>query len=154
MRYHENQVNTPIDAPLTSESHNFWLDRWIFKFHTFLETRSQDISRGFKIKPIQRALQVATLQGAPPCKACWGYKRPQAPSDQKKRRLSWVLLSTWTFSTHFPSLSNAFLHRKTLIKQIKASWFFSSPKIQGIVLISNLSFLGSIPWIWGLGVWM
>ena len=25
------------------------------------------------------------LQGAPPHKACWGYKRPQAPPDPKRR---------------------------------------------------------------------
>ena len=39
-RYHENQVNAQIDAPLTSKSHNFWSDHLIFKFHTFSETRS------------------------------------------------------------------------------------------------------------------
>ena len=56
-----------------------------------LETRSQDISKGVKIKPIWDASQVAaleglptTLQGPPPHKACWGYKRPQTPPDQKE----------------------------------------------------------------------
>ena len=74
LRYHENGVN----APLTSESHNFWSDHWIFKFHTFLETKSQDLSRGFKIKLIWGASQVAALQGAPPRKTCQSYKRPQS----------------------------------------------------------------------------
>ena len=39
-RYHENRDDVPIDASLTSESHNFWFDCWIFKIHTFLETGS------------------------------------------------------------------------------------------------------------------
>ena len=39
-RYHENRDDASIDAPLTFESHNFWSDHWIFKFHTFLETGS------------------------------------------------------------------------------------------------------------------
>ena len=51
-RYHENRVNAPIDAPLTSQSHNFWSDRWIFEFHTFIEIESQDLFRGVKINPI------------------------------------------------------------------------------------------------------
>ena len=75
-RYHENRVNTSIDALLTSESHNFWSDRWIFKFHTFSETGSQDLSKGAKINPVQGLLKVEALEGPSPRKSCWGYKRP------------------------------------------------------------------------------
>ena len=39
-KYHENRDNTLIDAPLTFKSHNFWSDRWIFKFHTFSQMGS------------------------------------------------------------------------------------------------------------------
>ena len=79
-------VNALIDAPLTSWSHNFWSDCWIFEFHTFLEIGSQDISGGVKINPIWGASQAAALQGVPPCKACWGYKSSQAPPDQKRKK--------------------------------------------------------------------
>jgi len=65
-RYHENQVNAPIDAPLTSKSYNFWFDYWIFKIHTFLETGSQDLSRGVKINLIQGILKGVALQGPLP----------------------------------------------------------------------------------------
>ena len=44
-RYHENRVNTPINAPLTSRSHNFWSDYWIFEFHTILEIENEDLSK-------------------------------------------------------------------------------------------------------------
>ena len=69
-RYHENWVNIAIDASLTSRSHNFLSDRWIFKFHTFLETGSQNILRGVKFNPIQDLLKVAALQGSSSHKAC------------------------------------------------------------------------------------
>ena len=52
-RYHENWVNVLINAPLTSWSHNFWSYCWIFKFHTFLETKNPDISKGVKINLIR-----------------------------------------------------------------------------------------------------
>ena len=38
LRYHKNRNDALIDAPQTSESHNFWFDHCIFEFHTFLET--------------------------------------------------------------------------------------------------------------------
>ena len=60
-RYHENRDNTLIDAPLTSESHNFLSDRWISKFHTFLEIGSQDLSRGFKINLTRGHLKMVSL---------------------------------------------------------------------------------------------
>ena len=43
--YHENRVNAPINAPLTSRSHNFWSDYWIFEFHTILEIENEDLSK-------------------------------------------------------------------------------------------------------------
>ena len=155
-RYHENQDNTPIDAPLTSESHNFWSDHWIFKFQTFSKIGSQDLSKSVKINLIHNLLKVATLkglsmslQGPSPRKACQGYKRPQAPLRPKKKEtpLATCFLPGWILS-----FSPLFQTKKTHKKHIKASWFFSSPKIQGIVLIPNLLFLGPTSWIWGLGV--
>ena len=106
LRYHENWVNASIDASLTSRSHNFWSDHWIFEFHTFLETGSQDISSGVKIKPIQDHLKVVAIQGPLPHNLCQGYKINQAPLDQKKR--------------DFPrsySLPGRFLHIFTLFQK-------------------------------------
>ena len=42
-RYHENWDDAPIDAPITSESHNFWSNRWIFKIHTFSKIGNQNL---------------------------------------------------------------------------------------------------------------
>ena len=91
-RYHENRDNASINAHLTSKSHNFRSDRWIFKIHTFLEIGSQDLSRGSKIKPVWGGLKVAALEGPPPRKSCWGYKKPQAHTKKKKKKISLVLV--------------------------------------------------------------
>ena len=146
-RYHENRVNASIDAPLTSRSQNFWSDHWIFKLHTFLETRSQDLSRGVEINLIRDLVKVAALQGPSPRKAFRGYKRPQAPLDQKKKgRLSWVpalcLDEFWTFLL---SSKHKKTHQSLLI-------LFFTKKIQGSVHTLHLPLLSSIPWIWGLRV--
>ena len=148
-RYHENWGNTPIDAPLTSESHNFWSNRWIFKIHTFSKTRSQNISKGVKINPIHGILKVVALERLLPRKVCQGYKGPQAPFRPKKERSLWFLCSAWTFSAPFSSLSKSIqkTHQNILI-------LLSLPKTQDIVLIPNLLLLGFTLWIWGLGVWM
>ena len=148
-RYHENRGNTPIDAPLTSESHNFWSNRWIFKIHTFSKTRSQNISRGVKINPIHGILKVVALERLLPRKVCQGYKGPQAPFRPKKERSFSFLCFTWTFSAPFSSLSKSTqkTHQNILI-------LLSLPKTQDIVLIPNLLLLGFTLWIWGLGVWM
>ena len=145
LRYHENWVNAPIDAPLTSWSHNFWFDCWIFEFHTFLETRSQDISRGVKINLIRDHLKMAT-------KARRGYKRPQVPSKKKKKKTFLGLaLYLDILCTFFLSSKN----KKHTIKTHQSLLILpSSPKIQGIVLIPNLLLLSSTLWIWGLGVWI
>ena len=68
-RYHKNRDDAPTDAPLTSESHNFWTDRWIFKFHTFSETESQKLAKGIKINLIKGGWR--PLKGRqPPYKGC------------------------------------------------------------------------------------
>ena len=69
-RYHENRDDAPINAPQTSESHNFWSNCWIFKIHTFLEIRSQNIFRGVKINPIRALLRLTALEGPPPRNVC------------------------------------------------------------------------------------
>ena len=117
-RYHKNWDNAPIDAPLTFGSHNFWSNRWIFKFHTFLETGSQDLFRGVKINPIKDRLKVAALEGPSPWKSCWGYKRPQSPFKQKKGGVS---LGSALYLNVFYIFSLSSKHKKN----IKTSWFFS-----------------------------
>ena len=101
LRYHENRDNAPIDAPQTSEIHNFWSDRWIFKIHTFSKTGIQNISKGIKINPIHGLLKVAALeglsvalQGRLPLKVCQGYKRPQAPFRLEETTFFWIFIST------------------------------------------------------------
>ena len=147
-RYLENRVNASIDAPLTSRSHNFWSNYWFFKFHTFLETASQDLYKSVKINPNWEHLKVAALQGPPPHKACWGYKRLQAPPDQKRKKKK-DFLAACSLPGWFLSFSPLFQTQNTHKKYIKVSWFFSSPKIQDSVHTLHLPLLGSIPWIWG-----
>ena len=115
-RYHENWVNALINASLTFGSHNFWSDHWIFKFHTMLETRSQDNSRGVKINLIQGHLKMASLEGPSPRKACRGYKRPWAPPKPEKIIFLGLDLFLDIIHTFFLSLKHK--------KHIKASWFF------------------------------
>ena len=116
LRYHENWVNELIDAPLTFESHNFWSNCWIFKFHTFLETGSQDLSRVVKINP--------HLKGCYLVKRTRAIKGPKHLQTRKKEKRFWVLLCAWTFFAHFLSLPNTSLHIKTHKKHIQVSWFF------------------------------
>ena len=123
---------------------------WIFKFHTFLETRSQDISRGFKFKPIWGASQVAALQGVPPCKACQGYKRPQAPPGQEKEEnflgpalyldIFYMLLLS---SKHIPTHKNTQKTNQSLLILLftKNTRYCSYTQLLSLV---------STPWIWGL----
>ena len=58
----------------------------IFKIHTFLETGSQNLSRGVKINPIHGVLEVAALRLERRAKAIKG---PRHPLDKKKRGLPW-----------------------------------------------------------------
>ena len=141
LRYHENWVNAPIDAPLTSQSHRFWFDRWIFKFHTFLEIGSQNLFRGVKINLIRDHLKVVGLEGPLPCNSCWGYKRLQTPPNQKKKkkkRLSGCLLFTWTIFELFSSLPNT----KNTSKPIDSS-FHQKYKV---VFIPSI-FLSLVPYL-------
>ena len=61
-RYLENWDDAPIDAPQTLESHNFWSDRWIFRFHAFSELGSQYISRGTHIHTFWGLLKGCRLE--------------------------------------------------------------------------------------------
>ena len=126
-RYHENRDHIPINAPLTSECHNFWSDRWISKIHTFSEIGSQDLSRGVKINSIRGLLRVAALKRPQPRKSCCGYKRPQAPSRKKKKKKkpSLILCSTWTISKLFSSLLNT----KNTSKPLDSSFFNKKYKV-------------------------
>ena len=158
-RYHENRDYAPIDAPQTSESHNFWSDRWIFKIHTFSKIGSQNLSKGIKINPIHGLLKVAALEGLPvalqgrlPRKVCQGYKRPQAPFRLEQTTFFWIFISTWMLSAHFSSLPNTKKHTKT---HIKAFWFFFLHQKYKILFLypiffSLVLYLG----IWGFGVWI
>ena len=64
-RYHENWHDALIDAPQTSESYNFWFDSWIFKFHTFLETKNHDLSKRVKISPTRGGLRPTAIERPP-----------------------------------------------------------------------------------------
>ena len=119
LRYLENLVNALIDAPLTSWSHNFWSDCWIFKLHTFLQTVSQDPFKSLKINLIWDHLKVAVLEGPPmalhgppPRNLCWGCKKPQAPLDQKKKKKDF--LAAYSLPRQILSFSPLFQTQKTL----------------------------------------
>ena len=120
-------------------------------FHGFISNlNSLEIFSNFDQVQLDRGhLKMAALQSPLPWKVCRGYKRPQAPPQTKKRRRRDSLGPALCLDEFL-----AFLLSSKHKKHIKASWFFSLPKIQGIVLIPNLLFLDSTPWIWGLGVWM
>ena len=108
LRYHENRDNTPFDAPLTSRSHNFWLHRWIFEFHTFLETK-------VKIFPgVSRSTQSMAfwrwqpLKGRHLKKHVGAIKGPRHPLDQKK-----ILPRSCSLPRWFLSFSPLFQTQKT-----------------------------------------
>ena len=56
---------------------------------------------------------MAALQGVPPRKACQGYKRPQAPLDQKKETLLGPALCLDVFYTIPLSSKHIFTHKNT-----------------------------------------
>ena len=153
-RDHKNRDNALIDAPLTSKSHNFWSNHWIFNIHTFLETWSQDLSKGVKINPIGGLLKVVALQGPLPRNLWRGYKKPQAPF----RLGGDHFLLGFTLCLFFLHVLPSSKYKKSHKKHPKTLQSFLillfSPKTQGIVLIPILLFLGSTLWIWGLRVWM
>ena len=122
-RYHKNRVNAPIDAPLTSRSHNFWSNRWIFEFHTFLETENQDLSRGTQIHTFLRLeadgpWRVATLKNAPRA-----INSPKHPTDREDT-LFFEIRILPNLSTHlFFSLPNTKKHPKHTSKFLDSSLF-------------------------------
>ena len=117
LRYHENWDDALINAPQTSESHNFRSDHWIFKIHTFSETRSQNISRGVKINPNHGLLEVAALQGRRLKKHAKAIKSPKHPSNQKKE----VSLGSCALLGCFMLIFLLFQTQKTHEKHIKVS---------------------------------
>ena len=122
LRCHENQDNAPFNALLTSESHNFWFDHWIFKIHVFSKRWSQDLSKGVKINLIKGSLKLAALEGLPPQNLCRGYKKPQAPFKPKEETNFFLSFALYLIFQHvFP----IFQTQKTPKKHIKVSWFFS-----------------------------
>ena len=153
-RYHENGDNTPIDAPLSSKSHNFWFDRLIFKIHTFSEIGSQYLSKGVKINPIRGSLKLVALEGPLPQNSRRGNKKPQAPFRPEGDHFLLIFSLCLVFLHDFPSFQTQKPHKKTQKTHESFLILLSSPKTQGIFLIPNLLFLGSTLWIWDLGVWM
>ena len=103
LRYHENWDDALINAPQTSESHNFRSNHWIFKIHTFSETRSQNLSR-----PV-------ALEGPSPLKTRLGlYIAPNTP--QIGRRHSFLKFAFCPTSLHiFFSLPNTQKHTSKLL---------------------------------------
>ena len=144
------EIGVRIDAPQTSKSHNFWFDHWIFEFHTFLETKNQDISKGVKISLIRGGLTMAAASIFAPR----AINSPKHALD-RGHTFFWnlpsaQLLSTFSLSPkHQKSPKNTpkKAHQNLLIIPF-------SPRIQGIAFALNLPFLGSTLWIWGLRVWM
>ena len=147
-RCHKNRDNTTIDAPLNSGSHNFWSDRWIFQFHTFLETGSEDLFKSIKINPIRDHLKVAAFQEPLPRNLCQGYKKPRHPLDPGDHFFFFFLFCTLPGFLHVFLLFHTQKTQKKKKKKTQKTHqtfliLLSSQKTQGIVLIPNLLFLGS-----------
>ena len=114
-RYHENWDDALIDALQTSESHNFWSDRWIFKFHTFSELGSQDLSRGTHIHTFWG--RAAASKFAP--KAINSLRHAPDQGDH----FSGFLLFAWMISElFFPLLQTQKIHKNTS-KSLDSSLF-------------------------------
>ena len=142
-RCHKNRDNTTIDAPLNSGSHNFWSDRWIFQFHTFLETWSEDLFKSIKINPITDHLKVAAFQEPLPRNLCQGYKKPRHPLDRGDHFFFFlVLLFTWlsTCFSPLPHTKNTKKKKKKPKKHIKPSWFFSLHKKHKVLFLYPIFF--------------
>ena len=100
-RYRENQDDAPIDAPQTSESHNFQSDCWIFKIHTFSKTGSQDLSRSVRIHSF------------------WGL----FVTSKNEDTYFFEIRLLPSLSTHFFSLPNTKKHSKHTSKFLDSSLF-------------------------------
>ena len=131
-RYYENQDDVPIDAPQTSESHNFWSDRWIFKIHTFLETGSQDISKGVRIHTFFDFWGQGPLKGHRLEKRAKAIISPKHPTNQKRPHFFWSLPSAQPLYTFFFSLANSKKHKKKKCKvefNQPSYWLYSVPNL-------------------------
>ena len=60
LRCHKNRGDAPIDAPQTSESHNLLSDSWIFKIHTFSETKKSTYFQGWPYQHIFRPFNASS----------------------------------------------------------------------------------------------
>ena len=87
----------------------------------------------------------APVGASGPKKHVKAYKRLLAA--QIEGETFWEHLSRHFFSLHISLPKNTKTHQNFLI-------ILFSPKIQGSVHTLHLPLLGSIPWIWGIGVWM
>ena len=108
LRYHENWDKTLIDAPLTSRSHNFWFDRWIFEFHTFLETKVKIFPRVSRSTQSIAFWRWQPLKGWHLEKHVGAIKGPRHPLDQKK-----ILPRSYSLPRRFLSFSPLFQTQKT-----------------------------------------
>ena len=151
LRYHKNRDDTPINAMLTSKSHNFWSDRWIFKFHTFSGAGIQNLSKGIK------STRSEEFGGWRPFKGRRLKVRVEVINSPRhllnlKRPHFFEFCSLPGIFPHVFLSSKHKKHPKTHQNFLNSSLF--TKKNQGIVLIPNLFFHGSTLGIWGLKVWM
>ena len=114
LRYHENRDDALIDAPLTSESHNFWSNRWIFKFHTFSETGSQNLSKGVNINLIRGSWRLRPYKGRRLEVHARAINSPGTPQTWKD-----FFLSFCSLLGIFPHIFPSFKHKKHTKKHPK-----------------------------------
>ena len=133
LRYHENCVNVLIDAPLTSESHNFWPLE--FQVPYLFGNRKSRSFQGFQHQPDLRP-----FKNGGPRKACWGYNRPQVPSDPKKKKKDF---------SGFVSLPGCSLHIFPLFQTLKKN---TSKPLDSFFLTKNTRYCpytqSSSPWFY------
>ena len=97
-------------------------DRWIFKFHTFSEIGSQDLSKSFKINPIRGSWVWWPSKGRRLEKRVGAINSPSLPTNQE-RPLFWVFaLCLENFRAFFPLFQKK-KKKRTHKKYIKASLF-------------------------------
>ena len=96
------------------------------------------------INPIRGLFQAAALEGSLLRKMCRAIKGPRHFQTTGGDHFSGFFLSAWMISKLFFLSSKHKKHTKTHQSLLI---LFSSPEIQGIVLIPNLLLLGSTSWI-------
>ena len=145
----------------TSRDHNFLSSHWNFNFFRFMKTRHPELSRCSNIASIWVQKDILMPIRSQNWKSAWGRNCWCQPGS------TWCTNKGWRFGSclgiflgifFFLSFVTIFSHHISLPKNMKNHKNFlillSSPKIQGSVHTLHLPFLGSIPWIWGIGVWM